>query len=187
MELRAPSSKADAQWSLLSLAGILRDQESLVGGCHKFRRAGVTSQELAMSGLPHVCFPDILLAVVALCSLWTLCQDPHRAQVSLWLCWRSSDTWKLIFSKGCQMLSMLLDQEPAGGRAILTHLPGRRRFLLAQDPCPHVGPFPVLHPSQMMNAWCWSSGWSTQESEVLPVCCESEPSSSPLCFISTRF
>lgn len=56
MELRAPSSKADAQWSLLSLAGMLRDQEFLVGGCHKFRHVGVTSQELAMSDLPHVCF-----------------------------------------------------------------------------------------------------------------------------------
>lgn len=34
------------------------------------------------------------------CTLWTLCQDPHRAQVSLWLCWSTSGTCKLIFSKG---------------------------------------------------------------------------------------
>lgn len=82
------------------LAGVLRDQESSVGGCHQFRHVGVTSQELAMSAVPRVCFPDILLAVPALCSLWTLCQDPHRAQVSLWLCWSTSGTCKLIFSKG---------------------------------------------------------------------------------------
>lgn len=156
MELRAPSSKADAQWSLLSLAGMLRDQESLVGGCHKFRHVGVNFTGIGNVWFATCVFPDILLAVLALCSLWTLCQDPHRAQVSLRLCWRSSDTWKLIFSKGCPMLSMLLDREPAGGWAILTHLPGRRRPLLAQDPCPRVGPFPVLHPSQMMDAWCWS-------------------------------
>ena len=55
-ELRVPFSNADLQCNLLSLAKILKDQISLVGGYRTFMSIGVIAQELAMVCLPHV-FP----------------------------------------------------------------------------------------------------------------------------------
>lgn len=66
-ELRVPFSNADLQRNLLSVAKIVIDQISLVGGYHKFMSIGVTAQELAMVCFATCVFPGHPLGNI--CSL----------------------------------------------------------------------------------------------------------------------
>lgn len=132
-ELRVPPSKADVQWGLLPLPGVLRDQESL-------REVAINSllHRNWQCLLCHVCVSQTLCGFPCVCFLAVSAVSGPFAEIPTGLGWACGSAGGAVIPGSCSfprdaLQHILLGREL---RAILARLPGGRRSLLAQDPVP---------------------------------------------------